>query len=206
MIAGILLAAGRGSRFGGDKLLAPLADGRTMIEHSAERFFGAFDNAVCVVRPQDEVLQTLLDQSGYPWIVAERAHEGMSQSLVAGVAHWPHADGWMVGLADMPTIETETIVSLRQQLQKPISTDDSATIIVPWFQQSQVRKRGHPVGFSHHFREELLALQGDEGARSILKSHGDCRVDVECWDPGILQDVDLPEDIVRLNSQVSRQN
>jgi molybdenum cofactor cytidylyltransferase len=56
-------------------------------------------------------------------------------------------------------------------------------------------KRGHPVGFSAKFRSELEQLAGDEGARSILKRHADQIKLLECNDPGILADIDTPEDL-----------
>jgi len=62
-----------------------------------------------------------------------------------------------------------------------------------------VRKgeRGHPVGFGAALRDELLALDGDQGARAVVERHRDSVRLIECDDPGILFDVDRKSDIAR---------
>jgi molybdenum cofactor cytidylyltransferase len=64
--------------------------------------------------------------------------------------------------------------------------------------------RGHPVGFAAKFRSELEKLQGDEGARSIVKGHHDKVLAFECDDPGILVDIDTQADLTsgRFNAAV----
>ena len=69
--------------------------------------------------------------------------------------------------------------------------ENGAYIVVPVYQG----KRGHPVGFSSLFRQALLSLQGDVGAREILRQHADEITYLECDDPGVLFDVDVPEDL-----------
>jgi len=58
-------------------------------------------------------------------------------------------------------------------------------------------ERGHPVGFGAALREELLALDGDLGARAVVDRHRDSVQLIECDDPGILFDVDRKSDIAR---------
>jgi molybdenum cofactor cytidylyltransferase len=58
-------------------------------------------------------------------------------------------------------------------------------------------ERGHPVGFGAALRDELLKLDGDQGARAVLERHRDSVRLVECDDPGILFDVDRKSDIAR---------
>ena len=59
-------------------------------------------------------------------------------------------------------------------------------------------RRGHPVGFSAQLRSQLLALDGDTGARAILQRLSDRLVRVAVDDPGILVDIDRPEDLAAL--------
>jgi molybdenum cofactor cytidylyltransferase len=56
-------------------------------------------------------------------------------------------------------------------------------------------KRGNPVGFDRRHLPQLLALEGDQGARGILKQYPVQEVDVD--DAGILQDIDTPQDLHR---------
>ena len=55
-------------------------------------------------------------------------------------------------------------------------------------------RRGHPVIFASGYRKELLALSGDRGARSVVERHPGCVVEVPVSAPGILTDVDTPEE------------
>ena len=56
-------------------------------------------------------------------------------------------------------------------------------------------ERGHPVGFGAAVRDELLALDGDTGARALLERHAeDVRV-VDCSDPGVIYDIDRKSDL-----------
>lgn len=54
-------------------------------------------------------------------------------------------------------------------------------------------RQGHPVVFGRTFWPELMRLTGDEGARSVLRSHRDCCVLLEVDDAGVLRDVDTPD-------------
>jgi molybdenum cofactor cytidylyltransferase len=183
MIA-IFLAAGRGERFGGDKLLAPLGD-VTVGVAALRSLQAAVPDVVAVVRPDDEALAALLEGEGARVVRAARAHEGMGASLAAGVAAAADADGWLVALADMPWIAPATHARVAASLR------DGAQIVAPYYND----RRGHPIGFAAALRGELLALGGDEGARRVLGAHGDAvkRVDVD--DAGTLRDVDRPGDL-----------
>jgi molybdenum cofactor cytidylyltransferase len=56
-------------------------------------------------------------------------------------------------------------------------------------------RRGHPVGFDlRRYRGELSTLSADQGARSILRSHPEDVLELAVDDPGVLADIDTPED------------
>ncbi len=185
MIVGLLLAAGAGTRFGGRKLLAPLPDGTPVGVRSARLLRGAVDLSIAVVRPGDEELARLLREEGLEVAPCPRAAEGMGASIAFGVSSSPGADGWVVALADMPFLRGETVGRVASELRK------GAWIAVPLCGG----RRGHPVGFTSALSGELAALGGDSGARALLERHDARVVSVECGDPGILEDVDAPEDL-----------
>ncbi len=56
-------------------------------------------------------------------------------------------------------------------------------------------QRGHPVGFAAEFSAALQQVQGDEGARAIVKAHLSSVVQLDCEDAGILRDIDHPADL-----------
>ena len=107
-IVGVLLAAGQGTRFGGDKLLARLADGTPVGVMAARNLAAALHEAIAVVRPEDVRLAQLLGIAGIAVEPCPSAWQGMGSSLAHAVRARPDADGWIVALADMPKVRPET--------------------------------------------------------------------------------------------------
>ena len=184
-IAGILLAAGAGTRFGGDKLLHPLEDGVAIAAHAARNLLAAIPDVIAVVRWGDFPLYDMLEQEGCQVTMFQGSERGMGASLAHGVAQARSADGWLVALADMPRIVPGTIRSLVEALRQ------GALVAAPVFKG----ERGHPVGFGAALRDELLKLDGDQGARAVVERHRDAVRLIECDDPGILFDVDRKSDL-----------
>lgn len=185
MITGVLLAAGRGERFGGDKLRATLPDDRTLATASAEALVAALPRVVAVTRPGDEVVAELLRTAGCTVTVYGRADEGMGASLACGVAASRAASGWVIALADMPAIRPATIRSVAAHLAA------GARIVTP----AHNGRGGHPVGFAAEFGPALAALGGDQGARPIVRAHAADVMRFETDDPGIFHDIDTPADL-----------
>jgi molybdenum cofactor cytidylyltransferase len=186
MISAILLAAGSGSRFGGGKLLAQLPDGTPIGVASWRNLASAVARCVVVVRAGDSALRHMFESEGAVVVECKDAHLGMSRSLIAGLGANMQADGWLIALGDMPYINPRTITAVSDAIAS------EALIALPTYHGS----RGHPVGLSARLREELFAVQGDEGAREVVKRHADDCLLVECDDdPGILRDIDTRADI-----------
>ncbi len=188
MITGVLLAAGRGERFGGDKLLAELADGRRLGAASAQAMAAALEHVIAVVRPGADETAAALEAAGCEVVVCADAASGMGASLARGIGARRNADGWIVGLADMPAIRPDTVAAVRTALAS------GARLAAPF----HAGRRGHPVGFAHDLGPHLAALSGDQGARGILRAECDALVAIETDDPAIHLDVDAPADLERL--------
>jgi molybdenum cofactor cytidylyltransferase len=187
---GILLAAGFSRRFGdSDKLLQPLPDGRLIAIASAEHLIQAIPTCIAVVRAENKALAELLASRGFNLVFCQENKQEMADSLATAIhfsANFTDAnDGFVIALADMPYIQTATIRAVGEQLKA------GASIVIPTHQN----QRGHPVGFSAKFRKELESLQGDEGARSIVKCYSDEVTLLVCEDAGILADIDTPADL-----------
>ena len=186
MIAGVLLAAGHGRRFGANKLLAPLNNGRPMLTACIDLLQPAVEVTVVVVHPADAGVKALLqDYGGLVLCDCPAASYGMGHSLACGVGASANASGWVVALADMPYLKTDTVAHIVQRLR------EGAALVAPSYRG----RRGHPVGFAQQFRPELLALRGDQGARVLLQQQADRLETWPCDDPGILRDVDTPADL-----------
>ena len=188
LISGILLAAGAGSRFGGDKLLHPLEDGVAIAAHAARNLLGVTPEVIAVVRWGDFPLYDMLEQEGCQVTMFQGAARGMGASLAHGVAQARGADGWVIALADMPRIAPDTIKRVIAALE------EGASIAAPAYKG----ERGHPVGFGSQLRDELLALDGDQGARAIVERHREAVRLIECDDPGIFLDIDRKTDLDRV--------
>jgi molybdenum cofactor cytidylyltransferase len=183
MIAGILLAAGRGSRFGSTKQLAIMPDKRTMLATSAGNLRAAVNQMVIVVS-DDQALQAhasaIAREIDCQIVINPRADDGMGTSIACGVSATLNADGWLIALADMPFIQSNTIESVAQALYK------HRGIVVPTY----LGTRGHPVGFDRAFMHQLCALHGDTGARALINAHSAQLTMLALEDAGVLRDID----------------
>jgi len=184
-IVGILLAAGRGRRFGRHKLLAPLPNGEPVGIQAARRLIAGLPEALAVVRVDDPPLARAVAALGLRVLAHPGADEGLGSSLAAGIAAAPRADGWLIALADMPWVRPGTHAAVAAALRA------GATLAAPTYQG----RRGHPVGFARLWQAELLALTGDRGARHLLEAAGSELSLVPTDDPGVLLDIDRPADV-----------
>ena len=184
-IVGILLAAGRGSRFGSDKLMHPLADGTPMAVAAARHLRPACNRLIAVLRPGSEILASWLAAEGCTTIFCPDAAAGMGHTLAAGVRASPDALGWVVALGDMPFIAPSSHQLIATRLRAGASL--AAT--------SFGGRRGHPVGFAAQWFDQLAALTGDQGGKSILDAHLEQLVLCPVDDAGVQRDVDQPDDL-----------
>ena len=186
-IIGVLLAAGAGRRFGSDKLLYQLPDGMPMAVAAAAHLLPACETVVAVLRPEQDSLATQLASLGCEIVFSVESESGMGHSLAAGVRAMHDAAGWIVALADMPFIATDSHRAIVSRLQA------GALLAAPKYQE----RRGHPVGFSSIWYPQLVTMTGDQGGKAILEQHKQeiilCPVD----DPGVIWDIDRPEDLTQ---------
>jgi molybdenum cofactor cytidylyltransferase len=192
VICPIILAAGKSQRFGSDKLLHILSYNgvnKPLILHSLTPWLDAFDHVNVVVRTDNHALIQMLQNrelgSRLTLITAINPARGMSASLVSGIDENKAADGWLVGLSDMPYIQSSVIVKSLEALSA------GSEITLPTYNG----KRGHPVGFSLRFRTQLLALSGDKGAKDIIASSPDKITLIDSPDEGIWQDIDTRKNL-----------
>jgi molybdenum cofactor cytidylyltransferase len=183
---GLLLCGGAARRFGADKLLAgevPLA------ARAAGNLIAGAGRALAVIPPGRARLRGALEAAGCEILETDRTARGMGASLAAGVEAAASAAGWIVALGDMPLVRPQTIAAVKRALE------GGAAIAAPF---DAGGRRGHPVGFGAALRSQLLALDGDVGARDILRRHAAAIARIETDDAGIFIDVDTPGDLAGL--------
>lgn len=184
----IVLAAGKGARFEGmqHKLEQSLGDS-TVLGTTLRHVIASQLNVVVVttaklaalarahVAARDVVVLPEVGSAGSEAL-------GMGYSISAGVSARPDASGWLVLPGDMPLVQPATLLAVAREL---------AQHAVVYAQHKG--RRGHPVGFSAELYSELVALQGDEGARRLVSRYPAFGVEVD--DPGVQVDVDTQTDL-----------
>lgn len=192
-VAAVILAAGRASRMGSNKLVAEL-DGVPIVRRTALAALGSRARPVVVVTGHEaEAVRAAL--ADLPVAIAHNPGyaDGMSTSLRAGIAAAGDVDAALVCLGDMPRLAAHHLDAVIAAQQG----DD--TIVVPTYE----RKRGNPVLWPRRYFAEIAALTGDVGARALLERHADHVVYLPVDDPAILVDVDTPAALAALRGQGS---
>lgn len=186
-VIGLILAAGRSRRFADDKRRALLPDGRSMLQASIDTARQSFNELWVVLRSDDDA-QALGIVPDVCIVRSEQAELGMGHSLASGIeALMPSpAIAVAVLLADMPWLQAATLRSL-------VQLADPQRIAQPVYEG----QRGHPVIFGRRFWPELLLLEGDQGARTLLAANASVCDLMPTDDPGTVRDVDTPEQILQ---------
>ena len=182
---GILLAAGQSQRFGSNKLLHLIMDNNLMLLVTAEKLVSVLPNSIAVINHDLASYTTELEQLGLRVVINEQANRGMGSSIACGIDASQDATGWLLTLADMPYIKTETMMQLANRIK------DGADMVAPIFEQ----QRGHPVGFKQQYKDELIALNDDVGARHILTKYQGQLELVPTNDTGVITDIDKVSDV-----------
>lgn len=193
-LSALLLAAGQSRRFGSNKLASVITingQQKPLLLHTLDNWLAAFDTVYLALPADDNLLQLLINalpetQRGRIMsVTVSHPEDGMSQSLQAGITASEDAAGWLIGLADMPWVKPPVLIALQQAMAT------GAKIAAPYYQGL----RGQPVGFHADYKEALMTIGGDEGARQLLKTAAGQIVVIETADNGILLDIDSPADL-----------
>jgi CTP:molybdopterin cytidylyltransferase MocA len=193
-VAALLLAAGRGSRFGGDKLRAPLR-GTPIVERVAATIdgaihAGALSGCVAVVASGDAALRQLVAGRGFAVVENDDDAAGISGSIRRGLsalAKDPSIGAALILLGDQPLVRLEVMIALvdcwrhlgRSARPRYADTPDQP---------------GHPVLLDRSLWRLAETLRGDHGLGSALASQNIEIVEVDGRNP----DVDTPSDLSAL--------
>lgn len=179
-LTGIVLAAGKSSRMGRDKLSIVMPDGRCLAAWTLEAALNSdLERVICVVKPEDSLAwmpAMWLNAASYgctpdtrTWtklqiaICTDYAY-GMAMSLHCGIrsamAYKP--EGMMMILADQPLLQAQDINRVAETLAANKRCDYAAA--------TDGGGGKPPVAFREHMLGPLLSLSGDEGARKIMRN------------------------------------
>jgi len=191
LVAAAVLAAGRGSRLGGDGAKPLLVwRGRPLVAWAVDAALGSGLRPVVVVVGYrgDEVRAALPDDPAL--VVAENPgwEEGIASSLRAALRVLDaraDVEAVCVGLADQPLVSPDAYRAVAVSRGQHV-------IVVPTYGGSP----GNPVMLSRSVWAEAMQLRGDVGARSLMRDH-DCG-QVDCTGLGSAADIDTLDDLERL--------
>lgn len=189
---GIILAAGSSRRFGEDKRNLLLPSGHTMLEETIHNASACLQNLLVVLRYGDRVyaaqLQEKVGKPSVSFYLAPDSALGMAHSLANAMQQVDDWQAVLIILGDLPFVRPSTYQAIVFQYQQ---SAHEQPILMPRYEG----KEGHPVLFDQIYFQEIIELQGDVGARSIVEAHRDKVIEIDVADAGILQDIDLPEDL-----------
>jgi CTP:molybdopterin cytidylyltransferase MocA len=183
----ILLAAGESRRMGFPKPLLKL-DGRTFIETLAAAILKSASHLIVVVGAHGEAVRRAVPKNPRIKVVENPDYiRGQLSSIKAALPHVdPAAVAALVHLADHPMVHPETfkaVIDAYRRKHSPVTV-------------ARYRgRRGHPVVFAREIFSELAGASEDQGARAVLAADPSRVAYVEVDDPGILVDLDTPEDL-----------
>ncbi len=186
MIAAVVLAAGRSDRMGRPKALLPIR-GTTFLGAILDRLAASGVHEVRVVlgHAGGEVRDALALEDAIVVINAD-PDRGMLSSVRCGIAALPPgASGFLLWPVDHPLVSGETVARLVEAFEAT-----GAPVVLPL----HGGRRGHPVLFAAPLARELEAAPDGVGARGVVRAHERELVAVEVDDPGVVADIDTPEE------------
>jgi molybdenum cofactor cytidylyltransferase len=191
-VAAIVPAAGRSSRMAPHNKLLQAINGEPMVRRVATVALASGARPVIVVTGYDAGSVADALRGLEVRIVHNPSYaDGLSTSLRAGLRALPEGcDGALICLGDMPGTE----VGVLRALITAFEASGRDAICVP------VRhgRQGNPVLWGASYFAEMMAIDGDRGARPMIARHADHVIEMEVATNGIFEDVDAPSDLARL--------
>ncbi|MCY1720922.1 nucleotidyltransferase family protein [Prolixibacteraceae bacterium Z1-6] len=187
----ILLAAGNSSRMQRPKQLLPWGAG-TLIEHQINVLKATTQPLYVVLGASAGQIIPLFEKTEVEIVLNNLWEKGMGSSVSAGIKRVerevPGAKGVLFALIDQPLVTTDHFKNLISKFQA-----EKRQIIVS---QSVSGWRGAPALFDKVYFNELMCLDGTQGAKTIINKYPDRVIGCECAD--ILEDMDTPENYRQL--------
>ncbi len=187
-IALVVLAAGASTRMGTPKALVTF-EGQALLEHLlSPHLLDRLADAVVVLGHHCDRVRPVAERIGCRCVLNPDPDRGRMTSIGAGLAAIPpHIDAVFLQGVDCPLVRLATYEQLAAQL-------GGADVAIPRYDG----RDGHPPLFSTRLVPRIVNARADESLRNILYSNDVRRVAVDVDDPGVLLNIDRPEDLDQL--------
>ena len=188
-VEGILLAAGESRRMGYPKPLLKL-EGQTFIEILVGAMLQSVTRLIVVVGAHAEVVRGAIPDDPRVAVVENPNYRrGQLSSIKAALTYvQDDAVGVLIHLADHPMVKAKTFAAVIDGYRH-----SGRPIAIGRYRG----RRGHPVLFGRELFGELAAAPEDQGARVVVAADPARVIYVDVDDPGVLTDLDTPEDLER---------
>lgn len=186
-LCAIILAAGGSSRFGANKLLYRIGT-KPMYRHAVELIEKLQPDGCVIVTQYPEIASNM--SGDFTVVINKNTSLGQSHSMQLGLAAARQKspfDGFLFCTGDQPYLSLASLQKLCRMWQQ------HGGICA----LSHKKRRGSPVIFSAEYLDELMAVRGDTGGRSVIRRHLGELILVEIDDDRELQDIDSPLDLLR---------
>jgi molybdenum cofactor cytidylyltransferase len=182
---------------GANKLLETIA-GRPLVRVVVEAALASQARPVIVVTGhQRERVEAALAGLPVTFVHNPSFADGLGTSLRTGVAALPaEVDGVIVCLGDMPQVDAALI----DRLVRAFDPDKGALVVVPTIDG----QRGNPVAWSRRFFPDLMAVEGDVGARHLIGRHAEAVTEVALNGKAALTDIDTPEALEAFKAELEK--
>lgn len=190
MITAIILAAGESKRMGQPKMLLPWGD-ETVLSHVIATFREAgLEEILVVTGGARERVDDAISHLEVKTVYNEQFSNGeMLSSIQHGISALKHqTQAMLIGLGDQPQVQGGSV-----QMVCEAYRETKSNIVVPSFQM----RRGHPWLVARPLWDDFLKMKPPESPRDFLNTHYKNIQYVNVNDPGILADLDTPEDYQR---------
>jgi molybdenum cofactor cytidylyltransferase len=197
IISIVILAGGRSKRMGATKQLLPWGKG-TILQHVINTAVSANPAEIIVVlgHNADKIAKALKGQQ-VKIVVNNEFNKGMSSSLKTALRYVsPQSDTYIFMLGDQPLVTAETLNLL---ISRHYSSQYGIT--VPVYQG----EKGRPVVIASKYKEELMTLKGEIGAKQVIDNHPDDVLEVPVESKGVIVDIDTQEEYKKYLEDVTPQ-
>jgi molybdenum cofactor cytidylyltransferase len=210
IISGVILAAGKSTRFPGNKMTREIVLGGVkapILKHTVSKFLRThlFDELVVVLgHNREEVMEVVSDVPGLKYVISVNYDKGMSFSVKAGVsAEMKYSDIVAIHPGDVPFILTDTLRNLIEVAVEEFSQRKDFIVIPKYTPKG---KGGHPLIVGRALVPHIMEISEEgRGLKSFLSRFRGRIKYVETEDLGVLADIDTPQDLERDKPLIERE-
>jgi len=192
----VLLAAGSSERMGQAKQLLPWGE-KSLIEYQVELLLKSGSPVIVVLGANASSISPVIGKYKIEIVLNEDWKSGMGSSVACGtkrlVEICPDASGVLITLVDQPLIPLSHFIDLMEKFQSGKKQIIASKGDSSWL--------GVPALFDAHYFEELKNLEGEQGAKQIMRRYPNAVESLQCGD--LLADIDTPESYQKLLRKIN---